>query len=121
MGENHIFLDPRWGPSPPFGDENPYRTIKKGALLPAPSSPGSYLLSFNKYFVAGCLCVGRVHSSTAVNKNPDSGIIFKVSSMQSELQSLQNPWQAREKAWVSIYRPSTASVQTLFDIIAIVT
>ena len=39
------------GPPPPsLRDKNPYWIVKKGALLPAPSSPGSCLLSFNKDF-----------------------------------------------------------------------
>ena len=49
MGENHIFLDPTLVPSPPLRDKSPYRAIEKGAL-PPPSSPGSFLLSFNKDF-----------------------------------------------------------------------
>ena len=81
MGEKDIFLDPCWYPSPTLRDKNPYRAIKKGALLSPPSSPGSYLLSFNKDFA--CLlpvCLG-VHSLTTVNKNLDSGIVFLVSQI----------------------------------------
>ena len=72
MGENRIFLDPNVG-SPPLRDKSPYRTIEKGALLPAPSSPGSHWLSLSKDF-ACCLCVPDIRSTSAVNETPDPGM-----------------------------------------------
>ena len=57
MGENHIFLGPKFGIPPYLRDKNPFKTIEKGAFLPIPSSPGSYsCLSCNKDFA--CLHMG---------------------------------------------------------------
>ena len=61
IGENHIFLDPTLMPPPSLRDKNPYGTIEKGAFLPPPSSPGSYLLSFSKDFA--CLLPVCLQSS----------------------------------------------------------
>ena len=55
------FWTPHWYPHPSLRDKILYRTIEKGALLPAPSSPESYLLSFNKDFA--CLLPVCLHSS----------------------------------------------------------
>ena len=66
--KNHIFLDPTLVP-PSLRDKNPYKTIEKGALLPPPSCPGSYLLSCNNDFA--CLLPVCSQSSffSCVNKN----------------------------------------------------
>ena len=75
--ENHI-SGPHIGALASLRDKNPYRTIEKGALLPPPSSPGSYLLSFNT-LLACCLCLRSSFFSCA-NKNLGSGNIFLAST-----------------------------------------
>ena len=94
MGENHISLDPMLVPPPTLRSKNPYRTIEKGALPPPPSNPDSDLLSFNKNF-ACLLPVCGVHSSTAMNKNPDSGIIFPASECTPDTMW----WEGTSSLW----------------------
>ena len=83
MGENHNFLDPTLVPSPSLRNKNPYRTIEKGASSTSlPAVLGAICFSLIKILLACCLCVRGVHSSTAVNKNPDCSIILPVSIAQ---------------------------------------
>ena len=87
VGENHIFLEPMLVS---LRYKNPDKTIERGALLPPPSNPGSYLLSCNKDFA--CLLPVCLWSSFfsifkpsgCVNKSPDSGIsrVFQVKDIQ---------------------------------------
>ena len=77
MGESHISQDPTLVPT--LRNKNPYRTIEKGALLPAPSNLGAICFPVIKILLACCLCVHGVHSSIATSKNPDSGTIFSAS------------------------------------------
>ena len=72
---------PRWYPPPSLRDKNPYRTTEKGGLFsPLPVTLGAICFSSIKTWLACCLCVRGVHSSTAVNKNPDSGTISAASA-----------------------------------------
>ena len=88
MGEDHISLDPTLVPHPPtLRNKSPYRRVeKRGALLPPPSNPGSYLLPFSKNLLACSLCVHGVHSLTTENKNPDSCTILPTSRSCSPLR-----------------------------------
>ena len=85
MGEKHIFLDPTFVPTPSLRDQNPYRTRERGALFPPPPAAlGAICFPLIKILLVCCLCVRGVHSSAAVNKNPDSHIIFPRSAAASQ-------------------------------------
>ena len=89
MGEDQISLDPTLVPPTTVRNKNPYRTIEKVALLPTPSSPGSYLLSFNidfVYLLLVCLwssffdCCeqepGFQHHLSGISLRPEGGTAF---------------------------------------------
>ena len=52
----------------------------KGLFSPVPVTLGAVCFPLIKTLLVCCLCVHGVHSSTAVNKNLDSGTIFPASS-----------------------------------------
>ena len=94
-GRKPYLSGPHVGSTPPksLRDKNPFRTIEKGLFSPLPAGLGAIHFPLRLCLLASCLCV---HSSTAVNKNPDSGIIFSVSVRwheKKEDDSSNPPWE----------------------------
>ena len=72
------------------------KNLLPGALLPLPETLGAICFPLIKTLLVCCQCVCGDHSLTAVNKNPDSTIVFPVSSFGGSSRIRSNTFHLQD-------------------------